>query len=290
MCATRILPYSPMPRVRVIRRWAFRLFMFDLVAFSMLAPRQVDSIEQRAHIIVLTWRCEHYGADRVVLKPYPGSPVPCPRFWVQLEREMGDWRFDPPDRSPTPPNPFPLLRTTLFLHRCISPSGHSCLVAVEIDENGLLTSVVIQPGENWSANPRYLWHDESMFGVVADIARFIRHGHRDAASPDRMEMGKPDPDDNSHFTISFVLAGRHGIVDGKLCDNETIQLEVRNAPQLANGLLEAPTNATTLPADNLDLGVGIPRLVNELRNSPIQKWNEFMSADGTAYLPPEDNY
>ncbi len=43
----------------------------------------------------------------------------------------------------------------------------------------------------------------------------------------RVFAGQPDPADPAHFTISYTVVGQPGVIDGRLGDDDTITLKVR---------------------------------------------------------------
>jgi hypothetical protein len=92
-----------------------------------------------------------------------------------------------------------------------------------------MTPLVVQPAAVWPLTSRPVLHSE-----------WFRGGYPVRAEV-RVFGGQPDPADPAHFTIAYTLNDRPGVIDGRLLDDGTVDLRVREG----SARLYPPT---TLPA------------------------------------------
>jgi hypothetical protein len=108
-----------------------------------------------------------------------------------------------------------------FMHELISPAGNRRLVILSADATGggrvfgfwrsvlKPVSLISSRQHNFSAMMPGMFESDGDFRVFA---------------------GQADPNDASHFTIRFELAGQAGLIDGRLNNNDRIILTVREGP------------------------------------------------------------
>jgi hypothetical protein len=110
-------------------------------------------------------------------------------------------------------------RNVAFLHERTSPNGHRRLIILCADGTAAgrtmgLWSTVLEPVSVLSSRR----HQYS--AVFAEL-------FHDVTGDFRVFAGQPDPNDLSHFTIGYELAGTPGIIDGWLEDSGDVRLKER---------------------------------------------------------------
>lgn len=116
-----------------------------------------------------------------------------------------------------------------FMHRRVSSVGKERLVVLTISGSGqflVLRPVVITPGAllNFTTSSPIL--TESMFlepaGPVASSPELYK------SVPMRLFAGQTDPQDDSHFTFVCEVDGDQHVFDGRLQDDDTVELRARS--------------------------------------------------------------
>jgi hypothetical protein len=151
-----------------------------------------------------------------------------PDCWVSLKGILfGSRSFWPPG----PPAPKALV------HRLRNSAGVERLVAIIIAPSppplptanpiyphpaiGVVAAIV-QPG-TWDVPPR--WDGNSVF---------LRAGF-ESAQRLRFYSAQLDPNDASRFSIAYEMDGKRGTIDGRLEDDATVSLKVRDGPASKTG-------------------------------------------------------
>jgi hypothetical protein len=105
----------------------------------------------------------------------------------------------------------------LYLHQRLTPAGERfllCLRVINTDEEGLLLEQnVARPG-GWLRNPKMIHMSMNHLSLPSASSRVIY-------------AGQSDPNNASHFTISYSADARPGLIDGWLENDGTIRLELR---------------------------------------------------------------
>ena len=118
----------------------------------------------------------------------------------------------------------------VFLHELTSPSGQKRLAVV-------LTRSALNPRDPHDYPPN-VELDSYAYSVASwgqtqnsGSPRFLYFPKTITSAPHRLKIfaGQVDPNDNSHFTISYELDGEPGIIDGNL-ENSGLRLTFRNGP------------------------------------------------------------
>jgi len=125
---------------------------------------------------------------------------------------------------------------SVFLHERRTPSGQAVLVTCDVTS---VTHGVIE-ATNAAVTARTLTR-----GSVLSLPqrRFQDNLRLALAKRDgivRILWGKADPNDSTHFTIDYTVAGRVGTIDGWVKDDFSVLLEPRGEP--------TSQPSTTLPA------------------------------------------
>jgi len=127
-----------------------------------------------------------------------------------------------------------LNNATLFVHERRSRSGNRRLVAVDlvgvknhIGELFVQTRIFQPPVGLGPAQLRV--NDARVLNLTKEAGTL------------RILQGVADPEDESHFTIEYEIAGRHGIIDGWLANDDHVALEPREHPVTA----PAPSSRAT---------------------------------------------
>ena len=126
---------------------------------------------------------------------------------------------------------------TLFLHERRSPGGFRKLVAVELrvvwHRQGTTFQAAkraIEPG-TLRREPRETWGgptfpDRSKTNLVGQTQDLFQANYGSAV---RFLPGVPDPADPSRFTIDYEVGDRRETIDGRLDDDDSVTLKLRNA-------------------------------------------------------------
>ena len=98
----------------------------------------------------------------------------------------------------------------IFMHERTTNAGHRCLVVIEYSPGRSnvghhLAATLIERG----SLTKHRRHNGPMVALVDD--ELLREN-----PPLRLYAGQPDPNDASHFTISYTTATRSGTIDGWL--------------------------------------------------------------------------
>ncbi len=126
-----------------------------------------------------------------------------------------------------------------FLHRRVSPSGQSRLVAAQavavpgpsLDEGdpGYDPDVprkLFSLQFKWDVRPvKPLWQ-----GPTSERTTGWRWFDVEAAGSVTLFCGQHDPANDSHFIFSYIIDGNRGTIDAWLQDDDTIRLAVRDGP------------------------------------------------------------
>jgi hypothetical protein len=126
---------------------------------------------------------------------------------------------------------------TLFLHERRSPSGNRRLVSVDlrISWGPESTAVDVEkraivPG-GWRSEPKETWGgppagDVNTTNLVGQRQHLLNVPYGKTL---KVIAGRPDPSDASHFTIDYEIDGRSETIDGRLNDDDSVDLKLRNA-------------------------------------------------------------
>ena len=152
---------------------------------------------------------------RFVQGPPPVMAWRVPLCWVRFLQASGN------APSPVPPV------AVLFCHWRVSPAGHKRLVVVEMSSfcdigdllaKELAPSIYARPGWNGCPALRSNGQSRQFNGSFIPMPR-------------RVFAGQPDPADASRFTIAYEWPdGVRGTIDGRLLDDDTVDLTVRPGP------------------------------------------------------------
>jgi hypothetical protein len=175
-----------------------------------------------AHGRLLYWqhKCQThtFAPDAVVassIGPGGTTAAPIPSYWTEYEFSAG--AVGGVLRRST------LAETVVFLHRRRSPAGHERVVAVRCVPMYLTSASVAQAFEPLVVKPADFWRFTSRPS--------LRYGTFPGGYPVnaavRVFGGQPDPADPSHFTIAYTVNDRPGVIDGRLRDDGTVDLRVR---------------------------------------------------------------
>jgi hypothetical protein len=174
-----------------------------------------------AHGRLLYWqhKCQtHTFAPDAVVASSSGlagtTAAPIPAYWTAYEGTVGQGGGSP--RSG-------FAETIVFLHGRRSPAGHERVVAVHCLPLYLtsasvvqaMTPLVVRPAAVWPLTSRPILYPGSFRGGYPVHATV------------RVFGGQPDPADPSHFTIAYTVNDRPGVIDGRLLDDGTVDLHVR---------------------------------------------------------------
>jgi hypothetical protein len=116
------------------------------------------------------------------------------------------------------------LRTAIFCHERRSSGGNLRLVVIHDD----FCYSILKPPSLWH-RPERVWPAGSrryFSGLPLELSYWDQ--------PIKVYAGQPDLNDESHFTVRFESAGRPGIIDGWLQDDDSVKLEVREGPGKLN--------------------------------------------------------
>jgi len=136
-------------------------------------------------------------------------------------------------------SPFPIFSfmgktssAILFLHERVSPAGHHRLVAVSYaPETTSFQPAFIQgyDCDACAASPATFFTSlviaPKMYAIDV-LSGFPRH-----PPLVRVYAGQPDPNDPAHFTIRYQMWGREDVLDGRLLDNDDVDLTPRHLPE-----------------------------------------------------------
>jgi hypothetical protein len=112
----------------------------------------------------------------------------------------------------------------VFLHARCSPAGRQRLLEVSFDPLCFLAGGT----EPFTARARWLDGRWGEMGYAHAMTPF--HFDLPASKPLRLSPGRPDPLDESHFTIPYDAGGAAGTIDGWLQADESVKLVVRDGP------------------------------------------------------------
>jgi hypothetical protein len=265
MSALLVLDYQRRFRLARFRRVGFRFLMAGAIAGGYAAWRQRECISTNFQIFRSRWQCEHFSVASYtpiferrwgsVNQVTPGSLATWPPCWQELQPNLSVPWFQ--------------CDTAIFLHQRISRAGHRRLVAVDFGQGIVQATVVSSPLIPWKV-PECVWGNYSNVGPVAAIL-----GEIDIPSAKNAQSqlaGEADADDAAHFTISFVMDGIPGHIDGWLEDDNTVRLCVRNSSQLAGECRR----------------IGLNSVLNDIVTDPTQAWGKLWM-NGT-WQSTEDNY
>jgi len=124
-----------------------------------------------------------------------------------------------------------------FLHERRSPGGNRRLVVLDLSVSWFkeateisIDKAVVRPA-TWSANPFWTPVKQGATDMAVTDDHAARQSVLSVGFGQSLEIlpGRADPDDDSHFTIDFRVGDQAGVIDGKLCDDDTVTLEVRDA-------------------------------------------------------------
>ena len=178
------------------------------------------------HAKVLYWQraCSTYtfAPDAIVASSKgPGgmTAAPVPACWTSYEASAGNVAA-----LGTPPTARGFTEALVFLHRRRSPGGTERVVAVRglplyLTSASVLQAlqpVTVEQAELWPLTSRPTLHEAEFpggFPVEADVQIF---------------GGQPDPADPSRFTIRYTVNGSPGMIDGRLADDGTVSLVIRD--------------------------------------------------------------
>ena len=126
---------------------------------------------------------------------------------------------------------------TLFLHERRSPAGNRRLVTVELNTSwgksgtwiAMDTRAIIpgtfrtEPKETWGGPPATDLTSTNLVGRRVDMLMDVPYG-----KALKLFAGHPDPTDVSHFTIDYEIDRRRETIDGRLGDDDSVAMSLRN--------------------------------------------------------------
>jgi len=116
-------------------------------------------------------------------------------------------------------------RATLFLHRRLTPSGKTRLVAVETEGFPKIRVTVLEPG-GLLFPPRVCPQGDAATQPDENSSAYrLLDGASAFRDGPRFLGGTADPVDRSHFTLPLVVRNRLVQIDGWLLDSETVKLD-----------------------------------------------------------------
>jgi hypothetical protein len=241
--ASRELGYAPAPQwppSRLVRRFVLPLAALALVFASWWWGRPLAShLDQ----IALQRRCLSYVPPQPVQVIYDDDPAAVPGL-LASPRYTGSHPAIPKAAGTVAVagnaaySAYRLsngrtLPPAVFLGSRISPGGNVRLAAVTLSlvpakpgPEAPFAQLVLHPGVEL---PRRLFSTAGVsvggatrVGGALGLEMFVSPGDRT-----RLNEGRPDPADPSHFTIGYVHNGAAGTIDGWLNDDDTITLGPR---------------------------------------------------------------
>lgn len=120
---------------------------------------------------------------------------------------------------------------TLFMHERRNSRGERRLVVVE---GGMPRWILDGPNTPDEHHSLVLWttvfRPAGIFSNAAELSSAMTRidGPADRLAPTRWYAGQPDPNDESHFTLTCDHHGTRVILDGWLRDDDTLTLESRS--------------------------------------------------------------
>ncbi len=194
--------------------WAHRLPHKRIVIAAALISLALASVlwgkNVRDRILLLYWQSRCLNHEAPADEPRPGSIE-----WIRFCS-----LYSPPGSV--------IPRTAGYIHHRASRSGKSRLIAV-LELKGpqaetLIVSRVIAPGGVFS-RPREI--EGSRPALVFPLSQVL--------------YGRSDPNDSSHFTFSIDIDSERHVIDGWLCDDDTVRLEPREP------ITSSPSSISPLP-------------------------------------------
>lgn len=217
------LDYAPAPSARwkIIRR---TLIAFCVLAISLAGWYWGPGAWRRTQILYWQWRCMNYvpATDEVA---YDGVIVARPECWERLSALTG-------------------ITLPVGLRGWIPGPGSEPLVFVgELEDRlGLRRLVVVQGNRTIVRFPSAQGVPNFGFGAVAigpgglgsdpqRLGGIVSHGLGTPIRPGafKIYMGQRDPEDPSHFTIRYTVDGTDYIADGRIGENQSVQLRFHPA-------------------------------------------------------------
>lgn len=220
------LDYAPAPptlRSARTRRWAIAIGAVLLVAGVVnVTPRAV----RRLQVVYWQRQCMDYTAlpTQVV---YDNDPMEIPRLIAP--RLNYDGSLASGHAFLIPPAYRKLLRSqsvgTAFLHERVTPQGQCRLVSVD------LFGMTMQPNKTMTFNATAIDPTSVVRGPQALLTLTRGDGATITLQPSdklRIFAGQPDPNDDSHFTIDYLLNGTRHTLDGWLKEDGVVIIEARD--------------------------------------------------------------
>ena len=226
------LDYAP-PR-HLSRKWIIRTaIILALVACIALLIRNWPAISTRVAYWRVQRRCLLYTAppDQVVFSTRSAEAKamqhrPGGYHGVYIPGRFDIAGFEPPELTRFIRFDHQVLYDTprhnvAFMHERTSPAGHRRLIIISADATG---------GGRIFGFWRTVLEPVPMFSGRRHSFGAMMPGMFESDGDFRVFAGQVDPNDASHFTIRFELAGQPGLIDGRLKDNDRIVLTVREGP------------------------------------------------------------
>lgn len=242
----RQLEYAPPPAWHRTRRFRVVLALVIVAAVAWSAHRWGPRALERANLLTLQRRCMNHiwPADATAfqqdasvsfatqpwkLRPTYSIPQPWTNYYNQYFR----------DRNPADNRRLKQSHGTLFLHRRVSPAGNERIVAVELAVSWFPEATLLQadkrlvrpatltsdPVEVWGGTHAGDMDHPNLIGARQTLMMI------DYGKDVRLQHGRPDPNDQTHFTIDCLIDGTTVTIDGWLRDDDTVKLTVRQPPR-----------------------------------------------------------